>query len=48
MPRRKEGVITAGDDLLSPRFYMAPGLEDWVRETVAAYAERRPNWIVDK
>jgi radical SAM superfamily enzyme YgiQ (UPF0313 family) len=44
---RKEGVIAAGDDLLSPRFYMAPGLEEWVRETVAAYAEGRPNWTVD-
>jgi radical SAM superfamily enzyme YgiQ (UPF0313 family) len=45
---RTEGVIAARDDLLFPRFYMAPGLEDWVRETVAAYAENRPNWIVDR
>ena len=45
---RTEGVIAARDDLLFPRFYMAPGLEDWVRETVAAYAENRPNWTVDR
>ncbi len=45
---RKEGAIAEDDDLLHPRFYMVPGLEDWIRETVAAYAESRPNWIVDK
>ena len=44
----KEGVVEAGDDLLFPRFYMAAGLENWVRETVYSYAEGRPNWIVDR
>ncbi len=44
---RKEGMVAPGDDLLSPRFYMTPGLEDWIRETVAGYARTRRNWIVD-
>jgi radical SAM superfamily enzyme YgiQ (UPF0313 family) len=31
-----EGVIAAGDDLLEPRFYLAPGLEPWIHERLAA------------
>jgi len=44
----KEGIITPHDDLLYPRFYMAPGLEGWLRETVAKWAADRPNWVVDR
>jgi radical SAM superfamily enzyme YgiQ (UPF0313 family) len=32
----EQGVISADDDLLRPRFYMKPGLEDWIRDQVAA------------
>jgi radical SAM superfamily enzyme YgiQ (UPF0313 family) len=32
----EEGVIAADDDLLLPRFYLAPGLEPWIRERVTA------------
>ena len=28
---REEGQVDAGDDLLRPRFYVARGLEDWIR-----------------
>jgi radical SAM superfamily enzyme YgiQ (UPF0313 family) len=31
-----EGVIAAGDDLLEPRFYLAPDLEPWIHERLAA------------
>jgi radical SAM superfamily enzyme YgiQ (UPF0313 family) len=31
-----DGVIASEDDLLHPRFYMAPGLEPWIRDRVAA------------
>jgi radical SAM superfamily enzyme YgiQ (UPF0313 family) len=44
---RKEGSIAPEDDLVTPRFYMPSQLEDWARERVAVYAERRPNWVVD-
>ena len=44
---RREGVISDEDDLLYPRFYLAPGLEGWIRETVAAYAATRPYCITD-
>ena len=45
---RKEGVIAAGDDLLFPRFYMTAGLEEWIRERVAAYTQDRPHCVTDK
>ncbi len=31
-----EGVIDAQDELLYPRFYLAPGLEPWIHDRVAA------------
>jgi radical SAM superfamily enzyme YgiQ (UPF0313 family) len=43
---RKEGIITPGDTLLEPRFYITPALdEEWIRQTVARYAVTHPNWI---
>jgi radical SAM superfamily enzyme YgiQ (UPF0313 family) len=42
----EEGVIAEDDDLLFPRFYMAKGLEDWLRETVEDRIRERPNWII--
>jgi radical SAM superfamily enzyme YgiQ (UPF0313 family) len=29
----EEGVVSAEDDLLTPRFYIRPGLEDYIRQT---------------
>ncbi len=40
-----EGVIEPDDDLLFPRFYMVPGLDDWLRHTVQSWMDTRPNWI---
>jgi radical SAM superfamily enzyme YgiQ (UPF0313 family) len=42
----QEGIISAEKDLLFPRFYIARGLEGWLRQTVRAWAAQRPNWIV--
>jgi radical SAM superfamily enzyme YgiQ (UPF0313 family) len=39
---RREGMIAADDDLLLPRFYLAPGLEPWIHERVAPLAS--PSW----
>jgi radical SAM superfamily enzyme YgiQ (UPF0313 family) len=42
----KAGIISPGDTLLEPRFYITPGLdEEWIRQTAAQYAATRPNWI---
>jgi hypothetical protein len=39
-----EGVITADDDLLQPRFYLAHGLDGWVQEEVARWLTSHPHW----
>ena len=39
-----EGVIEADADLLEPRFYISPGLEDWLRRTVRTWMAERPHW----
>ena len=36
-----EGLIRPDDDLLWPRFYLEPGLRDWLPEGVAAYKTSR-------
>jgi radical SAM superfamily enzyme YgiQ (UPF0313 family) len=33
----EEGMVSAEDDLLLPRFYLAPGLEPWIQERVARF-----------
>ena len=40
-----EGVIRPDDDLLWPRFYLAPGLRDWLPERVAEYRVGRA-WVM--
>ena len=42
----KEGFITIGDNLLAPKFYIANGLEGWLRKTVKAWMDNRPNWVM--
>jgi radical SAM superfamily enzyme YgiQ (UPF0313 family) len=42
----KEGLIAADDSLLIPKFYIAKGLEGWLRKTVKAWLETRPNWVM--
>jgi radical SAM superfamily enzyme YgiQ (UPF0313 family) len=41
----KEGRIEPEDALLLPKFYMVPGLEEWLRSTVSTWMSTRPNWI---
>jgi len=40
-----EGLIRRDDDLLWPRFYLAPRLTDWLPERIAAYQATR-SWVV--
>jgi radical SAM superfamily enzyme YgiQ (UPF0313 family) len=42
----KEGLITADGNLLIPKFYMSKGLESWLRQTVKAWMETRPHWVM--
>lgn len=39
-----DGMISPGDDLLHPRFYLAPGLESWIDERVARFRSAHPQW----
>ena len=41
----KEGLVEHDEDLLSPKFYIAKGLEGWLAETVNNWMECRPNWV---
>ena len=41
----EEGLIAPEDDLLMPRFYVAHGLQGWLRETVKAWMASRPHWM---
>lgn len=40
-----EGLIAPGDDLLWPRFYLAPCMRDWLPERVVAYKTSR-SWVM--
>jgi radical SAM superfamily enzyme YgiQ (UPF0313 family) len=42
---RRTGKITPHSNLLFPKFYLEDGMEAWIRETVNAWMEDRPNWI---
>jgi len=42
----EEGVISSQDDLLLPRFYLAEGVEPWLRETLRDWAITRPHWKI--
>ncbi len=41
-----DGQIDADDNLLHPKFYISPGLEDHLIERIEAYARSHSNWIV--
>lgn len=41
----EDGLVKPEDDLLCPRFYMTPGLEDWLRKKVEEWVKDRPNWM---
>ncbi len=42
----REGVVAPGADLLEPCFYIARGLEAWLRETVRVWVADRPLWML--
>lgn len=42
----KEGVIALDDDLLFPKFYMVPDLDEWLRSTASSWMDGRPHWML--
>ncbi len=41
-----EGVISPGENLLWPKFYLAPALREWIWDYLAEVTARRPNWYM--
>lgn len=42
-----DGLARPDDDLLRPRYYIVPGLEDWLRDAIREWASARPGWMSD-
>ena len=42
----EEGVISADDPLMEPRFYISPDVKDWVETYLIDVCSRHPNWTV--
>jgi radical SAM superfamily enzyme YgiQ (UPF0313 family) len=43
---REKGMVSADDDLLRPRFYLAPALEGWLVDHARRTVEEREGWIM--
>lgn len=41
----EKGLLSESDNLFFPKFYMEPGLGDWLHETVSRLKEKRPHWM---
>jgi len=42
---REEGVLAASADLLTPRFYLAPAIRNWIFDYLEPIMAERPNWL---
>jgi len=42
----KEGVISADDPLMEPKFYISPAIKDWIEDYLADICSRHPNWTL--
>ncbi|MBN1277222.1 MAG: radical SAM protein [Deltaproteobacteria bacterium] len=41
-----EGIIESDDDLLFPKFYIAEGIQDWLKKTLDEWMKDHPGWIM--
>jgi radical SAM superfamily enzyme YgiQ (UPF0313 family) len=39
-----EGVVSPEDDLLWPRYYLAPAIQEWIGDYLEKLTARHPNW----
>jgi radical SAM superfamily enzyme YgiQ (UPF0313 family) len=42
----QEGIISADDPLMEPRFYISPDVKDWIEEYLNQFCSERPGWTV--
>ena len=40
----REGVVSADDPLMEPRFYISPEIEAWIEDYLREVCARHPNW----
>jgi radical SAM superfamily enzyme YgiQ (UPF0313 family) len=41
-----EGIISADDPLMEPKFYISPGVKDWVADYLTGICSQHPNWTI--
>lgn len=41
----RDGIIASEDELFEPRFYMVPGLEDWLFRAIRDWTTKHENWF---
>jgi radical SAM superfamily enzyme YgiQ (UPF0313 family) len=42
----EEGVISADDPLMEPKFYLAPEIKDWIEDYLTEVCAGHPNWTL--
>lgn len=42
----REGVISADDPLMEPKFYISPHIKDWIKDYLTDVCSRHPNWTI--
>ena len=42
----REGVISAEDPLMEPKFYVSPRIEAWIEDYLREVCAQHPNWNV--
>ena len=40
----EEGLISADDPLVEPKFYLSPGVEGWIGDYLTRVCSEHPNW----
>jgi hypothetical protein len=40
----EEGLISADDPLMEPRFYISPEVRDWAADYIREVCTHHPNW----
>jgi radical SAM superfamily enzyme YgiQ (UPF0313 family) len=44
----REGVVSADDPLMEPRFYISPQIESWIEDYLGELCAQHPNWSLAK
>jgi hypothetical protein len=42
----REGVVSADDPLIEPKFYISPHVKDWIEDYLTEVCSRHPHWTI--